>query len=546
MTRQGRPTPPVRTMIRLSAPAALAAALLTVLAPPAAALNCGSAGQPACQEDPPPGEVLELSAAENPYGIAPLSGAPSPDRPLWPRVRGFKPYGFNAAGAGHHGTTVDDEAELHRQAGASLARVAIDWAMVQYQPKDGSWQRSWDFETHVDPKYRAYVARGVRPVFMILRTPRRFTRHATSKAGTNVQGCGTNDACYNAPRADALDRLAAFAREVALRYPLAGGIELWNEPNLTNPFWGGDPADPEHYTAMLRTVHDAVKAQRPELPVIGGSLAGYTSTTKDSWGFEKMSMSTFLARMLQAGAAEWMDGLSYHPYLGAYPTWTSDPNRRKAILWEALVRPHQTVKDVYASMGVPLDERIVPTEFGASTTAGWSEADQSQWLTWQFHMWDLNYSGVPLSERTDAAFAHMATEDPDAPSASAVGYGWTRNKDAQGRFATKQVYCAFRTTFGGYADCPAHIAPGTVAHLSAPQATASTVRLAPALTQRSARSARARCGRARSKAARRRCTRARAVPSRRRPATRPARRTAALPSVAAAVPGAAATSGASR
>ena len=431
----------------------LAGALVAMAAAPAHALNCGSLGQAACVEAPPPGVELKLSAGDNPYGLQPLAATPAPDRPLWPRVNGHKPYGFNAVAAGRGLATDAEEAELHRYIGASLARIGADWAMVQYYPNTLSGGKPWNYEAYLDAKYRAYIRRGIRPLLTIARTPRRFTIRAQTAANSAVVGCGTSDACWNPPAAEHEQRIAAFAADLAKRYPLAAGVEVWNEPNLSNPFWGGEQPDPARYASLLRVVHDAVKAVRPALPVIGGAVSGSSTDTVDQYGYRTMSTRGFVAGMLRAGAQDHMDGLSYHPYLGAYPT-SPDLTVQSQTLTNALSSFPSIVAAAYQDAAKPILERMVPTEFGVSTTAGWTEQKQSDWLVWQFYRWDTDAAAVPLSNRTDAAFAHAPVEDA-GERAEAAGFGFFKARDALGGFAPKIVACGFRRQFGGATDCPA-------------------------------------------------------------------------------------------
>ena len=296
----------------------------------------------------------------------------------------------------------------------------------------------------------AYIREGIRPILTIARTPRRFTLNAATRANSNVVGCGTSDACWNPPRPRELRRLATFAKDLARRYPLAAGIELWNEPNISNPFWGGEPLDPEYFVRMLSTVHRAVKGVRPAMPVIAGGIANHGESFDDDQGYEVMSLREFLAGMLDAGAQPYMDAVSFHPYLGSFSTAS-----------DALGKSEKLIEEAYADAGKPTSERLVATEFGASTTDGYSQAQQRDHLVAQFEAWDTNSSSVPLSDRVDAAFVHEAVENPQPQAGNAwqSGFGLTRVKDARGRFATKKTYCAFRTMFGGFDGCPAKLLP---------------------------------------------------------------------------------------
>jgi len=298
------------------------------------------------------------------------------------------------------------------------------------------------------------ITEGVRPLLFITKTPRRFTRHNTTASRSNVLGCGTTDECWTPPRSDALGRLAILARDLAIRYPLAAGIEVWNEPNLANPFWGTDAPNPEHYAKMLNAVHDAVKGVNPAMPVIGGALA---STGRDGTanGYGLLSLRTFLRRMLAVGAQTNMDGFSHHPYLGPYPSSFSGQAAQDQELLRRIKASQQQIIDAYADVGLGIDERVLWTEAGASTTDGWTPERHAAWIAQHFRLADTNDPLLPLASRTDAAMFHETVEWLSPPIPSFKGFGFVRVKNSSG-FPVKPVYCAFRMQFGGYPDCPTH------------------------------------------------------------------------------------------
>jgi hypothetical protein len=421
-------------------------------ATPASALNCGSKYQPACVEAGPPGIVLQPPAGGNPYNLQPLANSLTSSTPLWPRARGYKPYGFNAAAAERHGTTIADEVYLHEQMGATVARIGADWGGIQYYPNADAGGRPWDYASYIDQKYLAYVKAGIRPMLVLTRTPRRYTSRQSTRAGSNAPGCGTSDACWAAPRPEEAGRLLTFAADLAKRYPLAAGIEFWNEPNLANPFWGTDAPNPEYYATLLNVVHDAVKSVRPDMPVIAGALTSSDSDATQN-GYGVLSVRTFLRRMLTAGAQLNMDAVSLHPYLGA--------NAANEVLAQRMKQAQQQVVNAYADAGKTMSERLVLTETGASTTEGFTEQRQSDWLSYQYWMMDQGSSVVPLSDRTDAMFIHETVEYPDPPYGNAwlAGYGFNRVKNGAGLFVPKKAFCTFRTLFGGFGTCPSALDP---------------------------------------------------------------------------------------
>jgi hypothetical protein len=106
-----------------------------------------------------------------------------------------------------------------------------------------------------------------------------------------------------------------FVGLVAQRYPDALAIEVWNEPNLGIFFH--DP-DPERYARLLELAHRAVKSVAPAMPVIGGGPAPVTPGV-DHTSSDRIDYRAFLDRVLRAGGARHLDGVSIHPYPRALP-----------------------------------------------------------------------------------------------------------------------------------------------------------------------------------------------------------------------------------
>ena len=102
--------------------------------------------------------------------------------------------------------------------------------------------------------------------------------------------------------------IAAFARDAAetvKRFPAITAVEVGNEINSANFVTGPLKAAPLDqralgYLAILRAVHDAVKAVNPKVRILGG-------------GVHSIPVG-YLAPMFAAGAAGAMDALALHTY----------------------------------------------------------------------------------------------------------------------------------------------------------------------------------------------------------------------------------------
>jgi hypothetical protein len=116
---------------------------------------------------------------------------------------------------------------------------------------------------------------------------------------------------------------AAFAVDVANRFPYVHDFIVGNEPNL-NRFWlpqfgpnGEDVAAPA-YEELLATTYDALKAARPRATVYGGALAP-RGVDKPNTGRDTHSPTAFITDLGTAYRASGrplpiMDAFAFHPY----------------------------------------------------------------------------------------------------------------------------------------------------------------------------------------------------------------------------------------
>ena len=134
----------------------------------------------------------------------------------------------------------------------------------------------------------------------------------SQEVGTNLQ------AVINYPPKDP-DAFAAYAANLAGRYPQIQAWEVWNEQN-TSFFWR--PAvDVEAYTNLLKKTYRAVKAANPKSTVLMGGLSpGDRSGTADS-----VKVADFLNQIYQRGGGAFFDAVAYHAYGdGSLDDWLED------------------------------------------------------------------------------------------------------------------------------------------------------------------------------------------------------------------------------
>jgi hypothetical protein len=300
------------------------------------------------------------------------------------------------------------DAALLARAGARIARVQLDWRTAEPAPGDyrlGAY----------DQIYRDDLRHGVRVLFILAYAPPWAAAHAC--AGP----------CLVAPAPEHDRDAAHLAALIARRYPKLAGIEIWNEPNTTY-FWGGAP-DPARYAALLRSCHDAVKAVRPKLPVLGGSIAN----SPDGGG--RMSLPVFLSAILANGAAHAMDALSIHPYPSA-----GDLTGDSVLTTVAVAR--QRLRSVGAG-ALP----IWVTEVGYSTSGpdAVSPGAQAGGLTRVVQL-------LHRAPGVTTVLVHTLVEPPYGRASQEPGFGVVR---ADGR--TKPAFCALARLMRGPGGCPAQV-----------------------------------------------------------------------------------------
>jgi hypothetical protein len=170
---------------------------------------------------------------------------------------------------------------------------------------------------------------------------------------------------------------AAFAVDVAKRFPYVHDFIVGNEPNL-NRFWlpqfapdGSDAAAPA-YEQLLATTYDALKSAHPRSTVYGGALAP-RGIDRPGSGRDTHSPTTFIADLGAAYRASGratpiMDAFAFHPYpenstIGPIP----HPNSTSLGLadYDKLVGLLGTAFDGTAQRGSSLP--ILYDEFGIET-----------------------------------------------------------------------------------------------------------------------------------------------------------------------------------
>jgi len=251
-------------------------------------------------------------------------------------------------------------------AGITLLRDEIHWDAVE---RDGQYGFDQPLTTYPDEM----AARGMRLMLIA--------------GGTHPD----HDAGVTPYTPEAVAAYAAAFAGMAERFPAVAAVEVGNEMN-SETFTAGPARDAdiagraEYYAALLHATHDAVRAARPGLRIIGGAA-------------HSIPLAWFTA-LSDLGAAAWMDAVAIHPY-----NTPPEQFRRQAALLRA----------------VPGFETL-PIEV---TETGTTEAASAPALLMKSHC-QMALAGVasltwyPLADRGDG-YAPLL----DATGAlTDVGHGW--------------------------------------------------------------------------------------------------------------------------
>lgn len=179
------------------------------------------------------------------------------------------------------------------QTGADVARMGIYWDTVE--PFRGGKQNWIEY----DALYVTLVSNGIRPLWVVLGAP-----------------CWAQGSCNGSlspPAPEHVNDFGRFAAAVARRYPLAVGVEVWNEPNYSR-FWGGKRPNPDLYGAMLTSAAAHIRERIPTMPVVSGGLSPHGDNDNGAVGFQP-----YLRRLYELGAAQQADAIGIHPYPGVGP-----------------------------------------------------------------------------------------------------------------------------------------------------------------------------------------------------------------------------------
>lgn len=129
--------------------------------------------------------------------------------------------------------------------------------------------------------------------------------------GNPVYYAGMENTKWNTPpkTREQIDAYAEYVVETLKSFPQIRKVEIWNEPNLTSSGRAANMTSSE-YTQMVKRTAMAIRDYDPTVIIMCGALANQSSIE-------------FTNDMLELGAADFVDGISIHPY--CYP---NNPDER--------------------------------------------------------------------------------------------------------------------------------------------------------------------------------------------------------------------------
>ncbi|MBM3334130.1 beta-galactosidase [Candidatus Sumerlaeota bacterium] len=229
--------------------------------------------------------------------------------------------------------------------GVKWARAQTGWARCEQKP--GVYDFAW-LDSVVDSLRRI----GIQPWFNLGYGNRLYTPDAPHESAVGWAPLFSDKA-----RAAWL----AFVRRISDHFrDRVTHWEIWNEPNISG-FWQPKKPNPSDYVELVKMTAPEIRKRVRNAVIIGGALAGLRSALG------------FLEKCMDAGLADYVDKVSYHPYR-AIPE----------AGYEAEVRDLRTVLARYkAGMGIWQGECGCPSEKGGSgalANLDWNELRQAKWL----------------------------------------------------------------------------------------------------------------------------------------------------------------------
>lgn len=180
------------------------------------------------------------------------------------------------------------------QAGVDIIRVNFGWSTLESQ---GKGQYSAWYLADLDHLLREASARGIEVLLTFANSPC-WASSAPPDVKQDCDGAWWERRVDRYPPTDPQDYADALAYMVRNYGDRVKYWEVWNEPNHPDYFISDNPA--ADYARILKAAYPRAKAVRPDVTIIGGSLAG--------------ADYEFTRQLYQQGIKGYMDAYAIHPY----------------------------------------------------------------------------------------------------------------------------------------------------------------------------------------------------------------------------------------
>ncbi|MDR1920019.1 MAG: beta-galactosidase, partial [Tannerellaceae bacterium] len=191
--------------------------------------------------------------------------------PVYCLAQNHSPFGVGAhLQSGEEHLQMPQNLQMIHEAGIAWMRTDFSWSGVE------SPQGNWHYD-HLDKMVEEL-----------------------EKADIRILGLLLFSVDWANPAYEHLDAWLEYVERTVRRY--RGRVqhwEIWNEPNLSR-FWNKPGGDPLAYTRLLEVTYKKIKEIDPQITVLYAGTAGIP--------YE------FLEKSFEAGAGDYFDLLSIHPY----------------------------------------------------------------------------------------------------------------------------------------------------------------------------------------------------------------------------------------
>jgi hypothetical protein len=305
--------------------------------------------------------------------------------------------------------------------GFGWVKVQVEWSILEKTPGHYRW-------VELDRIVRLTEDAGLKLLLSIVDAPEWLRA----------------DPGYNGPP----ENPSEFGRLMGVMGPHYKGrvaaYELWNEPNLARE-WYGETLDPAAFVTLVSHGSRGIRETDPNALVISGAPA----VTGIDDGVMAIDDRRFLREALDAGLAQWVDGIGVHPYgYGNPPGERAADAVHQASAWNdhASFFFLDTLEDYHAILTeAQISLPLWPTEFGWPAAEGirapdlpedfpypyaaWiSEAQQADYLVqasrlmqeraWvgPFFIWNLNIGVNWGADRPESMFSLLRPDGSYRPA----------------------------------------------------------------------------------------------------------------------------------